>query len=164
MRDYTEDQQPPSSRALPASSQSASERTQNRRAILALISTLLSHFWTAAEPAAVREAQLADWLADLEGYTPKAVGDACAEYRRAHTKRPTIADIRQICESWAPPPRREGPSYEDQRATREFVATLDRRAAEALESRRAYLAGEIDGRQHDNFKDVKTRFEGNAHR
>ena len=53
-----QDQGLPSSSQRPTSSQNAS----NDRSILERISTLLSHYWTADEHPAMREAQLAEWL------------------------------------------------------------------------------------------------------
>lgn len=63
------------------------------------MAALLSHYWTAAEPAPARLAQLRDWLEDLEEFTPQMVDEACKEYRRGpdHARRPLPGDIRQLC-------------------------------------------------------------------
>jgi len=67
------------------------------RPLAALIATLLSHFWTAADPPASREAQIADWIEDLHEFPYHDIAQACREWRRAHTKRPTIAEILNLC-------------------------------------------------------------------
>jgi hypothetical protein len=67
------------------------------RPLAALIATLLSHFWTAADPPASREAQIADWIEDLHEFPYHDIAAACREWRRAHTKRPSIAEIRNLC-------------------------------------------------------------------
>jgi hypothetical protein len=66
--------------------------------IAALVTRLLAHYWTATEPAAVRQAQIEDWLDDLGEFAPPAVADACREWRRAPGgRRPTPGDIRRLC-------------------------------------------------------------------
>jgi hypothetical protein len=67
------------------------------RPLAALIATLLSHFWTAADPPASREAQIADWIEDLHEFPYHDISAACRDWRRAHTKRPSIAEIRNLC-------------------------------------------------------------------
>jgi hypothetical protein len=70
----------------------------NRREIAAIVSRLLNHYWTAADPVEMRQAQIEDWIVDLEEFPPAIVEDACAEWRRmpsAH--RPTPGDIRTRC-------------------------------------------------------------------
>ena len=74
-----------------------------RRAAAALISRLLSHFWTAADPPMSRQAQIEDWLEDLADFTPAVVAEACREWRRGETHRPTIAHIRRLCVARTPP-------------------------------------------------------------
>jgi hypothetical protein len=75
------------------------------RPLAALIATLLSHFWTAADPPASREAQIADWIEDLHEFPYHDIAAACREWRRAHTKRPTIAEIRNLCREAHQQPR-----------------------------------------------------------
>jgi hypothetical protein len=65
----------------------------------------LSHFWTAADPPASREAQIADWIEDLHEFPYYDIAAACREWRRAHTKRPTIAEIRNLCREEHQQPR-----------------------------------------------------------
>jgi hypothetical protein len=65
--------------------------------IAALITRLLSHFWTADDPVAIRRAQVVDWLDDLVEFGADAVEKACAEFRREQTRRPYPADIRKLC-------------------------------------------------------------------
>lgn len=66
---------------------------------MARVAALLTHYWTANEPAAVRQAQLRDWYEDLAEFGPAAVAEACKEYRRGpdHARRPLPGDIRMIC-------------------------------------------------------------------
>jgi hypothetical protein len=68
------------------------------REIAAIVSKLLSHFWTADDPAATRQAQISDWIADLEEFSLEIVAKACAEWRRRPgARRPLPGDIRAIC-------------------------------------------------------------------
>jgi len=55
--------------------------------IAALVTRLLSHFWTADEHVAVRQAQIEDWLDDLREFGPAIVREACAEWRRQPDNR-----------------------------------------------------------------------------
>lgn len=59
----------------------------------------MTHYWSSTEPAAVRQAQLNDWLEDLEEFPAVLVGEACREYRRGadRGRRPMPGDIRMIC-------------------------------------------------------------------
>jgi hypothetical protein len=75
------------------------------RPLAALIATLLSHFWTAADPPASREAQIADWIEDLHEFPYHDIAQACRDWRRAHTKRPSIAEIRNLCRESHQQPR-----------------------------------------------------------
>lgn len=63
------------------------------------MAALLTHYWAATEPAAVRQAQLQDWIEDLAEFGPELVSEACKEYRRGpdHARRPLPGDIRMIC-------------------------------------------------------------------
>ena len=63
----------------------------------AMVSRLLNHYWTGDDPAAVRKAQIADWLEDLREFSLAIVANAIREWRRTETRRPTIADIRKLC-------------------------------------------------------------------
>ena len=139
----------------------------NDRLILERISTLLSHYWTANEDAALREAQLSDWLDDLGEFPAAVVKEAIAEWRRGQTKRPTPADIRSICKemkplrlaSAAPQITDEQPAernrrvqdYEDQRKRqwREAAIARDQWAQElGWVDYRDWMAAGFDGRRH----------------
>jgi hypothetical protein len=65
----------------------------------------LSHFWTADDPPASREAQIADWIEDLHEFDYADIAAACRDWRRGHTKRPTIAEIRNLCREAHQQPR-----------------------------------------------------------
>lgn len=67
------------------------------RQISSLVARLLSHFWTADDHPAAREAQITDWIGDLLMFSADTVSRACGEWRRTQTKRPMIADIRKLC-------------------------------------------------------------------
>ena len=70
--------------------------SQEIKEIAALIARLMSHYWTAADPVQTRQAQLEDWLDDLVEFGPAAVAEACREWRRTQSRRPTPADIRRL--------------------------------------------------------------------
>lgn len=74
-------------------------RDANRKEIAGRIAALLTHYWSSTEPAAVRQAQLNDWLEDLEEFPAELVGEACRDYRRSadRARRPLPGDIRMIC-------------------------------------------------------------------
>jgi hypothetical protein len=58
----------------------------------------LSHYWTADDPAEVRQAQLKDWVDDLLEFGPEIVEEACTRWRRQPGgRRPTPGDIRAYC-------------------------------------------------------------------
>lgn len=66
--------------------------------IAALISRLMSHYWTADDPPAIRRAQAEDWVLDLIEFGPAVVEAACREWRRRPGgRRPTPGDIRALC-------------------------------------------------------------------
>ena len=46
--------------------------------------------------------QIGDWLDDLERFPIPVVADACAEWRRTQTRRPTIANIFGLCREVVP--------------------------------------------------------------
>lgn len=79
-----------SSKASPAPPNSA-------RQIAAQIGRLLSHYWTADEPVALRQAQAEDWLDDLSEFPPEIVAAVCREWRRNETRRPLPAELRRLC-------------------------------------------------------------------
>ena len=83
----------------------------------AMVSKLLSHYWTADDPPTLRKAQIADWLEDLREFPLGIVANAIREWRHAQTRRPTIADIRKLCiaEQWQ---RAEHYAVVDQRRER----------------------------------------------
>lgn len=110
------------------------------REIAALIVRLMSHYWTADDPPAAREAQTLDWIEDLVEFGTDSVARACGEWRRTQSKRPTIADIRALCskdrelyrhDRALPPP--------DQRERRDEAYRLQRaRDEEAAQHREAF--------------------------
>ncbi len=57
----------------------------------------MSHYWTGDDPIEARREQVRDWIEDLVEYGPAIVAEACGEWRRAQTRRPTPADIRRLC-------------------------------------------------------------------
>jgi len=73
------------------------------------VTTLLSHYWTAAEDERLRALQISDWLDDLGEFPAMIVADSCALWRRSYPgKRPTPGDIRQLCRE-VTPRKREAP-------------------------------------------------------
>lgn len=69
----------------------------DRRQVAGLIVRLLLHFWAPSDLSdAARKAMAADWVDDLREFGPDIVSVACGEWRRAQSKRPTIADIRRL--------------------------------------------------------------------
>jgi len=61
----------------------------------ALVSRLMSHYWTADDSEDSRRMQLEDWVGDLREFGSAIVGDACDRWRRLPGgKRPTPGDIR----------------------------------------------------------------------
>lgn len=67
-------------------------------AISEMVSRLLSHFWTGADTASARQAQIEDWIADLIEFGPAIVNEACTQWRRQPGgRRPTPGDIRVRC-------------------------------------------------------------------
>jgi hypothetical protein len=61
------------------------------------VTRLLSHYWTSEDHPAARQAQLEDWIADLEEFGAEVVIVACQMWRRANSRRPTPADVRELC-------------------------------------------------------------------
>lgn len=66
------------------------------REIAALVTRLLSHYWTAADREETRVAQIEDWLDDLREFGSEIVDEACTSWRRGQKHRPTPADIRKL--------------------------------------------------------------------
>jgi len=62
-----------------------------------LIARLLSHYWTADDHPAMRQAQAEDWLDDLTEFDGDVVALACQEWRQSYNRRPTPHDIREAC-------------------------------------------------------------------
>lgn len=70
-------------------------------ALLGRILTLLSHYRLDHQPPAIERAIAEDWAEDL-GEFPQCVVDAAARWWRRNKKwRPTICEIRQLCEAEA---------------------------------------------------------------
>ncbi len=67
-----------------------------RRQIAALVSRLLSHYWTADDREETREAQIEDWILDLEQFGSDIVSRATGRWRLTENRRPTPADIVKI--------------------------------------------------------------------
>lgn len=87
---------------------------ENRTKIAGHISRLMSHYWTANEDPRLRKAQAEDWLEDLAEFHEGIVGEACRDWRQEQTRRPTPADVRQLClaatDPYEPPAPRHVPS------------------------------------------------------
>ena len=64
-----------------------------RRQIAALVSRLLSHYWTADDREETRESQIEDWITDLHQFGAEVVSRACGRWRLTQNRRPTPADI-----------------------------------------------------------------------
>ena len=52
----------------------------------------------------MRAMQMGDWIEDLHEFAASYVADACQEWRRSQSKKPTIADIRSLCTDRRPNP------------------------------------------------------------
>lgn len=88
-----------SSKALssPSRIEPPAQPSLNDRLIAERVSTLLSHYWTAADPVEVRRAQIGDWLEDLAEFAAPVVSEAAKEWRQENTRRPSPGDIRLLC-------------------------------------------------------------------
>lgn len=64
---------------------------------MAEVAKLLSHFYIPGVDQAVEKELAKDWADDLAHFSPSAVKDACAEWRRYKRQRPNIADMRELC-------------------------------------------------------------------
>jgi hypothetical protein len=71
--------------------------SNKRREVAAIVARLMSHYWAADDPEPIRKAQAEDWIADLFEFEIADIVAATTEWRRASTRRPTIADIRLLC-------------------------------------------------------------------
>src|SRR5579863_88799 len=78
---------------LRSPSNGGSASANNDKLIAASISTLMSHYWTAADSPEIRSLQMDDWLNDLGDYPAMFVTEACKRWRETQTHRPTPADI-----------------------------------------------------------------------
>ena len=90
----------------------------------------------------MRAAIAQDWLADLSEFHETLVAESCQEWRRAESRRPTIADIRRICMDGS---RMRGPSEPPpvfperaERSERQIQIADNARYAEAAASREAW--------------------------
>lgn len=66
------------------------------RDVSALVARLMNHYWKDNEHAAMRQAQIEDWITDLREFPVECIEEACREWRRTETKRPTPAHIRKL--------------------------------------------------------------------
>jgi len=87
---------PPSKSSMPAQP-SPSRNTSAARAIAALVTRLLAHYWTADDNEVARKLQIAGWIEDLVEFGPTLVNEALGDWRRTESHRPTIAQIRARC-------------------------------------------------------------------
>lgn len=108
------------------------EKRSVRREKAALVSRLLSHSWTADDPLPARQAQVADWLEDLDEFSLDMVEDALRQWRQSTNKRPHPFDIRKLCldskaaRQPALPRPAWVPSWERERAHREPLSEAER--------------------------------------
>jgi hypothetical protein len=58
----------------------------------------MSHYWTADDHPAARQAQIEDWIADLVEFDLEVIEFACREWRRKEIRRPLPAQIRDLAE------------------------------------------------------------------
>jgi len=65
--------------------------------IAASITLLLSHYYTPDVSPELQKAQAKDWLDDLSEFGAELVAEACQQWRREHSRRPTIAGMRKMC-------------------------------------------------------------------
>ncbi len=78
------------------SESSTSDSHKRRQEIAALIARLMGHYWTADDDPASRRAQAEDWIDDLIEFDVGDVQNACVEWRRSQSRRPTPSDVRLI--------------------------------------------------------------------
>lgn len=94
---------------LPSTSVNVGGSKLNDSLIAERVTTLLSHYWTAADAPEVRKLQLSDWLDDLDQFPAHVVATSCQDWRRTESRRPTIADIRRVCFENMPRPAKVEP-------------------------------------------------------
>jgi hypothetical protein len=83
-----------------------------------MVARLLSHYWTADDPAPARKAQIEDWIEDLSEFGPELVKQAITEFRHSGSRnRPLPGDIRTLCVQ-IDNNRRERQAIADQRRER----------------------------------------------
>src|ERR1051326_7579990 len=78
------------------------KNSSNVREIAALVTRLLSHYWTADEPAAVREAQIEDWLDDLHEFPLALIEEAYRRGARGNGRGLRPAGISGVAKASAP--------------------------------------------------------------
>jgi len=61
------------------------------------VATMLSHFYVSPMSEAEARAVANDWADALGEFPQWAVDEACRDWLRNHTRKPTIADIRGLC-------------------------------------------------------------------
>lgn len=66
-------------------------------ALIPRITGLLAHYWQQDADSRVKQMVLLDWAEGLSDFPQTVVHEACRTWLRRETKRPSIADIRQIC-------------------------------------------------------------------
>lgn len=54
----------------------------------------MSHYWTADDHPATRQAQIEDWIDDLVEFELDIIEEVCREWRRTEIKRPLPAQLR----------------------------------------------------------------------
>lgn len=87
----------PQNRSMPAPRSPSPNAKLNDGLIAERVTTLLNHYWTAADDPAVRKLQIHDWLDDLSEFPAAWVAEACQEWRRSQSRRPLISNIRELC-------------------------------------------------------------------
>jgi hypothetical protein len=94
---------------------------------------LLNHYWTAADPPAMRQAQIEDWLEDLIEFGPAVVAESLREWRRMPVnRRPVPGEIRKLCiesQTMRQERQKPGPSNLDEYARSVGWASEDERMA-----------------------------------
>lgn len=105
------------------SSQALRERVDHRQWIGGAIATLLSFYWRSEDDPRVSEAAGKAWADDLEYFPREVICSVLNSWRRTATRRPTPADIIQLCRARMPRPTIVAPSPHRVRAPEERVAT-----------------------------------------
>jgi hypothetical protein len=68
--------------------------------IMVEIVKLLTHFYLPGIDQQIERAVAHDWAVDLSDYDYPTVKDACAEWRRTQTRRPTVAQVIELCQKF----------------------------------------------------------------